>query len=121
MMNISPADISPQACDDFHFQDYEKMYLKNAPVLFALIQTLCCVEKAMPDLCKWHADAMAAELIPAELQQEEDEEEDEYDDDQEGLETVRPRKKRTPIDKAFMSVIAFHETHDPGQRIRVVG
>jgi hypothetical protein len=111
MMNISPADISPQACEDFHFQDYEKMYLEKAPVLFGVIQTLCCVEKAMPDLRKWHADAMAEELIAAELQQEENDDsesdEDEYDDDQEGLETARPRKKRTPIDKAFMSVMAF--------------
>jgi hypothetical protein len=118
MMHISPSDMSPQSCEDFHFQDYESMYLKNAPVLFGLIQTLCCVERAMPDLRKWHADAidadavaadaMAEELIPAELQQEEEEEEeDDDDDDQEGLETVRPRKKRTPIDKAFMSVVAF--------------
>jgi hypothetical protein len=111
MMHISPADISPEACGEFHFQDYEKMFLEKAPVLFGLVQTLSCVEKAMPDLRRWHADSIDQDLIPAEVQPEEDDDSeddaDEDDEDNDPREIAPRRKKRTPINKAFMSVMAF--------------
>jgi hypothetical protein len=65
-MNISPADISPHACEDFYFQDYEKIYLKNAPVLFGLIQTLCCVTAKM-DLTPIAAQRVYQPIAPPNL------------------------------------------------------
>jgi len=50
MMHLKPEDVSPKMCEEFSFEQYEKLYLAKAPIFFGLLRLLCCVGDAMKPL-----------------------------------------------------------------------
>jgi len=50
MMHLKPEDVSPKMCEEFSFEQYEKLYLAKAPIFFCLLRLLCCVDDAMKPL-----------------------------------------------------------------------
>jgi hypothetical protein len=117
-MRMRPVDVSPQLCESFDFQRYEKMYLQKAPVLFGLIRTLSCVEDSM-HILHAGAEAIREELLDEEAAPEmEDEEEggdgvQNADDAPENMAwdevgvSNRQKPKRKPRNKALMAVMSF--------------
>jgi len=50
LMHRSPIDVSPQACEEFNLWNYEALYKSKAPILFGIIQVLCCVPSAVKEI-----------------------------------------------------------------------
>jgi hypothetical protein len=81
------------------------MFLNKASVLFGIIQTLCCVERNMSALRNGHG--ILDDLDPEEQEHElADNDESDIEQLEEDTGTFKTRERK-PIDKAFMSVIAF--------------
>jgi hypothetical protein len=66
-MHLKPQDVSPQLCEEFSLQDYEKLYLEKAPIFFNLLRLLCCVDDAMEPL---RTQDIGEPLVPEELEEE---------------------------------------------------
>jgi len=67
LMHMRPQDVSPQLCEEFNLQQYEKLYLEKAPVFFGLLRILCCVDTSMQLL---RMQPIGEPLTPEELEEE---------------------------------------------------
>jgi hypothetical protein len=77
LMRMTPADVSPESCQEFSFKQYEELYLKKAPILFGLIRTMSCVEGSTQDLSSLgFEEELESEEQTAELEECSDDEED---------------------------------------------
>jgi hypothetical protein len=115
LMHMKPIDVSPQACEEFNLWDFERMYKDKAPILFGILQLLCCVPVAMEPIR--HID-IGEPLLDEELRDEMEDAEAEILPDARdgyvmGFQPVPPsqngnssqsRKRRRPRSKALMSV-----------------
>ena len=124
LMHIRPHDVSPQLCEEFNLQQYEKIYLEKAPIFFGLLRILCCVDASMRPL---RMQPIGEPLAPEELAEEleeamddgeggnqldvvaSDSEDDEVAGDDIGMdaEPVAHARKRKPRPKAMMSIMAM--------------
>jgi hypothetical protein len=66
-MHMRPQDVSPQLCEEFNLQQYEKLYLEKAPIFFGLLRILCCVDAGMQPL---RMQPIGEPLAPEELEEE---------------------------------------------------
>jgi len=67
LMHMRPQDVSPQLCEEFNLQKYEKLYLEKAPIFFGLLRILCCVDTSMQPL---RMQPIGEPLTPEELEEE---------------------------------------------------
>jgi len=119
LMHMSPIDVSPQACEEFNLWNYEALYKSKAPILFGIIQVLCCVPSAVKDIRQVD---IGEPLLDVEREDEEEDMDPEIDqpDNHDGeylWEKVQAdttssdhrssRKKRRPRPKALMSVMCM--------------
>jgi len=66
-MHMRPQDVSPQLCEEFDLQQYEKLYLEKAPIFFGLLQILCCVDAGMQPV---RMQSIGQLLTPVEVEEE---------------------------------------------------
>ena len=124
LMHMRPQDVSPQLCEEFNLQKYEKLYLEKAPIFFGLLRILCCVDTSMQPL---RMQPIGEPLTPEELEEEmeealdhregatqpdmvaSDSENDQVpgDDISEHTEHVSHGQKRKPRPKGMMSIMAM--------------
>jgi hypothetical protein len=116
VMHMKPVDVSPQNCEEFDLRDYELLYKEKAPILFGIIQLLCCVPSAMSVI---RDNDIGEPLLDVELADEmddnnpEDDPEDPDDsvelgvDHEEDQSRQRSRKQRRPRSKNLMSVMCM--------------
>jgi hypothetical protein len=118
-MHLSPIDVSPQACEEINLWKDEALYKSKAPILFGIIQVLCCDPFAVKDIRQVD---IAEPLLDVEREEEEEDMDTEIDqpDNHDGeylWEKVQAdttssdhrtgRKKRRPGPKALMSVMCM--------------
>jgi hypothetical protein len=82
LMHTKPIDLSPQECEEFDLREYERLYKEKAPILFGIIQTLCCVPEPLDTIRK---NDIGEALLDVELEEELQVVEPEEDQDDEFL------------------------------------
>jgi hypothetical protein len=114
-MHMKPIDVSPQNCEEFDLREYESLYKEKAPILFGIIQVLCCVPSAMSIIRDQNIGEplldveLADELEDIDPEGDLDDPDDlrDVDSDQGGPGKQKARKKRRTRSKNLMSVMCM--------------